>query len=407
MRPFALLVLTLLTLGSPPATATSWDSMRGDCEDTAFRSWDEVELAKIASCVRLWEVYADDVTETELELKQGVIHAMRRLYMQGSAADQHIAKIALSRLGAFNLDDEAKRRTGGAKTKSRGGLGRARVCNPPTANPSDVAAGNRALSQGKRLYAERRFEETLDAWREMLERAPGWEATRYHMALIHAVLGQVDESLEHIECLQDLGTRRAIRLLGDARMERGFEKVRDQPRFKLATGYARIKVLDGSDNGRGRINADRLNASLLEVRHSVDGPVERDRVERPYPFIFYKHDSRLAAWIAKRVLRHPNTVFKRIDWDTRFDVIISWGDAPGSSKTWVPEPKEARRDLDSLAETQDDALLDPLVTMKRIDKAEDAPGRSPKGTKFKEGERDTSLEDAGKAGEAVGKQLGF
>ena len=103
------LALTTLLTGGVGLANGNWHEHRGDCEDSVFQNVDAASVRKLSHCVRMWEVYVDDVSAVDDSLKNGVVRAMKRLYMEGSAADQHISRYGLQRLGV-PLPKDARRR---------------------------------------------------------------------------------------------------------------------------------------------------------------------------------------------------------------------------------------------------------------------------------------------------------
>ena len=217
---------------------------------------------------------------------------------------------------------------------------------------------------------------------------------------------------EYLQRLVAMGTGESLDKVHDARMDPDFASIRKESAFKKITGYVRVKVLNSSGEF-GEEEVERIERLLDRLRHHV-ADTGFDKYRRKRPFIWYNglQSSRIQAMLFKDVVDHPDTRMKPINWDSEFDVIISWGveivkDEYGDSRPTPvarsADPDNLDKKMQSLEHKQGQALREPDQAANKANRVLGTPERAKSKTKnaIKRTERTI------KKIEGVGKKLGF
>ena len=394
LRSCLVLGLSLCLSGWPlEATAQSmWRDYREDCDSTAFDEPEEASLEKIAHCVRLWHAYRDVASVGRFE-RARVIHAMQRLYSEGSESDVHVAGIGLARLRATTaperrtpraVGDRADSTTGGADVRTGGGstgdVSSLRgTCDTSKPSAGQIRVAEKFIKKAQSLSRAGDGPGALEKALGAVEAAPGDVGARYVAAVMHARLDQAQEAAVQLACMQAVGSDEAVERLRKARRDKAFHGIRDKsPEFKRVTGYARIKV--GNALGEyGEDNVDNLEASLEKLGYPVATVTSTDK-KYVEPHIWFREEVRGTAYFAIKLMKHPKLRQHPIDWDDEeFDIIIAWGDKVKRGKEpklWVGDPNDEPMTIRGLERAQDDALRKPEKFASDVDRAVDAPDRA-------------------------------
>ncbi len=405
--------LSLAWSGS--ASADLWKKNGGDCNETAFKRPVETALKKVARCVRLYEAYNNGTfADDDSPKKRKVITALRRLYKVGTDVDASVARVGLARLGIAvppktGAPPSKSSNTGGAATKTTrvkfvGCPGGQRPPAPPDKKAKKKA--KKAFKKGMKAYRKDDFEGALGHFQSMLEIAPGSYKAIYNVATMSAKTGSVKKAIGLLWCLRDLGTPSALRKIKDARKDSDFEDLRRNDAFKVATGYARIMILDSLPDGRGDDNVSNLRDRIEKLKYEVIA-VKPDANEKTKPHVWYRHTNRVQAYIFKKILSHPHTKLERMPpaLEKRgFDIIISWGDR--YKKDEDPTLRinelgdEADKELKDIEKTEDQILSKPDEYEKDV---EDGLGEGDQYTKKVDDTADTIDDLSKKPGETIEK----
>lgn len=387
MRPVLSSALALLGLVSlaTPALADAWDKHGEDCDKTAFKSPDTADLSEISRCVKLWEAY-QNVSKVKGDYKDRVVTAMKRMYVAGEETDSKIARGALLRLGVSDLPD----RSGGGKATASAGTKTATAkaapkrtpFNPPPPDKGEVKSAEKYFKKGIGAYKKKKYDDALTSYLKMTEVAPGYAKGHYNVACIYALQGNEAKMAEYLTNLADMsgnGNDEAKGMLRQARDDADFAEIRDKSsEFKRLTGYGKIKVLNAMGD-RGEENVDNLESSLKKLGHPVDD-ISPSTKTRKNPIVWYAEHSKGLAYVIVKLLNHPKTqtVLFTPEELKGYDVVVVWGDDlkdKEDPKTYVSDPKDAEKKIDSLLREEDEMLSKPGEAVDEVDDTLSTPDR--------------------------------
>lgn len=384
------------------AAASDWKNYKGDC-DEAFKNAKTIPVLKLKECTGLWTAYVDPSTVKPPEA-QVLKDAFQALYNRsGSKEDeegQYLAHSAADRLGERLAVDaepgaskgrEEKGNEGTANsertdkkppkgTKDDGEGGDRKKFVPPSVSSGDRAKANKLVEQGKKAFAAKKRKKALEAYEQALELDPGNEGALVNAAAEHAFADDGDQALEYIERLQDIGTPAALKMLKYAWKDKDFDSIRDTSRFKRATGFARIKVVN-SLGEYGEDEMDRITKMLEKLEMKAEEVGEDKTKNREAPVIWFKSHSAATAFVVKKVVVHPGTIMTQIHWDTPYDIIVAWGNklvgkgpARRPAKDYT-EGHDPEKKLDELRGEQDKALREPEKVARKVENVVATPER--------------------------------
>ena len=400
-RTLVLCVATLC-LGMSALSAQAqdyWQTYAQECEAQAFADPGSADLAGIDRCARLWFAYVPNGAVAG-EFGDRVSEAFRRLYREGSRGQAHLAKQVLMRLGATSLP----KRTGiGVAALGKDVEPAREKCEVPTPTKSAKKKANRAFKKGMAAYKKKNYESALGHFLQMVEVAPGWTKSHYNVAAMYAMTEDEDKMVEHLYCLRDIGDSDAIKALYKARTDSDFAHLRDKSApFKVVTGYARIKI--GNSVGEyGEDNVDNLEGMLEALGYEEPLITE---TSRPYtePHVWYKPESRVAAYMVVKLLAHKRTRTHIIDWENEdYDLIIAWGDAITKGeepRLYVSDPADAEKRISDLRREHEEAMRKPEQFARTVD---DTLGTPQAIADDVTGTVDRTLETGKKLGDTVDK----
>jgi len=352
----ALCAATALTFLAPTAMAQDlWASFKSDCDKAAFADPGSADLSSLDRCARLWFAYRSQGAVAG-QYGDRVNEAVRRLYIEGSGEQAHLARQVLIGLQVTSLPKRAGWTEGGAGPASR------EKCDVPTPDKKAIKAAKKHFKKGMKSYKGEDYEGALARFVKMTEVAPGWPKGQYNTAAMYAMTDDEPAMTEHLYCLRDIATSEAVKALRKARTDDDFADIRGRSAsFKAITGYARIKI--GNSLGEyGEDNVDNLEGMLEELGYHHIKVTETDKLFTE-PHIWYRLESRTAAYMVTKLMAHPRTRSHVIDWDEAdFDVIVAWGDRikkGADPKMYVSDPADAEETLADLKSKSDEALRKP------------------------------------------------
>lgn len=390
--PASLLVFAVLLGGAPGYAQKAWDRHKGDCE-TVLSSSEQVTLARLNRCASLWEAYRD-VTLVDANQRRRVVPAFERLVREGDAAASFLAREALLRLGVVPPAPSGPRDS----AASSGASGTTREASPGASrhaagavSEADRKAAEQVRIQGMARYKKKDWDGALALFAQALERDPGNVQALYDAACSAALAGRAAESIGYLERLAANGSKPALAKVRKSWRDRDFDGIRSEPGFKRATGWARIKVVNGLDDALSQEGDDNC-FKLVELLGSerlgfaaVQGG--GDRYVRDRPHIWYQPHAKASAFVVREVIGHPRTRVVPIDWFTDWDLVVSWSDRPeidDSGRRAVRHSmlrkdatgKSPEQRLDGAIQSKDEALATPDAYISKTEKLVSEPGKT-------------------------------
>lgn len=413
-RSIALTMLVLVLVAfTTPAQADEWQDRHAARCGPMFKDYRTVELGQLHQCLANWyqSRQIDDVDSSEKSL---VAEAASRLYQEGNREQEYIGKMIMIRVGvtpppktaktavAPKADEKPKDAAAAAKPR------RAKY-EPGETSEKDQKKAKKIRDAGFKDFKKGRHDKALKQFEKALEIYPGFAQALYDAACAEAILGNKKEAVEYLNKLTDVGTREALGRVQKARIDKDFFELRDDAAFREATGYVRVKITNGVGE-YGEDEVDRIKRELDKLRHHV-AAVSPDKVERTQPIIWHKdtREAQSAAYIFDKVLNHPNTKFNVIDWDTEFDVIISWGDEikmddhgdPIVTSYAPANPEDAERKTDELMYEQDRALREPETHARKVEHTVKTPERMEQKAEASKRRVETTVKTIEKTGKTI------
>jgi len=393
------------------ASASEWNDSKGNC-DQQFEGYEGADLSSLKQCLMLWEAYKP-TSEIDDEDKRRLAPALNRLYWSGDDEAKYYATQSLSRMHlqptSAPTGGEATKKYNTEKVEKKARAERTKYKPRDVDKPARVAA-DKQVQLGLKEHKKGRYAKALEYFGTALEKDPGSVAALYNYACASSLDGNKADAVEYLQRLVDLGTKEALAKVKKARTDRDFDPVKDDADFKRVTGFARIKVVNGVGE-YGEEEVERVVKTLQQLGYEVV-PGGADKHDRSYPIVWYKKHSKHIAPVVEKALNHPKTRYQLIDWDSQFDLIVSWGDLVRKNKfnepvvkSYAPkDPDEAEKKMEELAWEEDRALQEPDKVSRKVEHTAGAPGR----TKMRVESGARRVEDTFKRGKsAVDKATGL
>ena len=336
--------------GPKNTTMNYWDNKKGNC-DSVLSTPHAYDVTQLAYCTKLWEMYryVDDIP-----LKERSMYAVafsRVSYQASDPYDRGIADAALARiciprhpLGSNGdvreeIPDKLECNTAGVSDLTIAGQGMSSN-NPYLRIKGSVEVGevsdrdaSAANASYKKATAERKKKamgKAISLYREALRTNPYHIGARYDLACALSITGDEQGALRELEELYKYRDAEAEQRIVKARSDEDFENIRDNPNFKLMTGYVRIALI----NGAGAVGEPQVAAlkKRLEQRNFPVAEVAKGKRIELVPQIWYRegfddyaNQIRNALGINKisvNVLRKPTT---------SDDILVVWGQSEAAS----------------------------------------------------------------------------
>jgi len=309
------------TLPMSAAAQSDWDANKGDC-DRVLRRAKLKQLDRIETCTELWETYRD-VSALRPEEKRAAAKGFSVLVYKGSPGARMMGKTALQRIGMKPLDKEdvLPREEGAARVET---------IQPkyyPEVSRRRQKDAQKYTKKGLKLHSKK-TRKALSYYEKAMRADPNNLKSFYNAACAYGRLGDVMSAVEIIEEIQSRHTRRSRRLIQAIRKDKDFRKVRRHPKFKQATGYAEIVLLNGAA-AEGTPHIRRLKKVLADNGRKP-AFVGTDEAPRGRPIIWHKPGMKKIAEELKALVEPDKTRLKIIDFNTAidkydFDVYVVWG----------------------------------------------------------------------------------
>lgn len=378
------------------APTTAWDRQKGNC-DAILATPDQVSLAELKYCVSLWEAYRDVSTLKPGE-REAVAPAFHRLYREGDEEGRHIARNALGRLG-FTPQAESPEELERKRQAAQATSGRKKY-RPHKAEPQDQKAAQKIRAQAYKAYKKRDYAGALRLLDQALQRDPAYVQALYDAACCYALLGDRDNAIEYLMRLADIGDKEAMERLRKARKDKDFHAIREDPGFKKATGFARVKVFNGMPPADREVGEDNVFLLVEMLRNPklgyevVEGGDDKHVRDRPH--IWYKEHSKLQAYVIRKLIGHPRALLIPIPptRETDFDILVSWADKVEADQFGVKSSKYSlvggggggvggsggpslnpEKRVDQALREQDEALRQPEEYARKTERVIDTPER--------------------------------
>ena len=409
-RPTAFITaLAALLLLSSSAAADQWEENKGNCEHL-FVQYQGADLADLKQCLMMWETYKP-TEELTIDDKRLVGPFLDFLYHSGDEEARYYAQLSMDRMG---IQPSA----GGAAVKTKKSQHSERVkrkekpkrkkWNPREASKGNQRQAGKLIKRGLREHKKGRYQRALKFYRQAVDKDGRSEDALYNGACAYALENDKPNAIEWLRRLLDLGTEKSKKKIRKARKDRDFDLIRDDPEFKGAVGFARVKVVNGlSEYGEDEV--ERIVKTLQELGYETEdgGP---DKHDRAYPIVWYKEHVTHVAYVVEKAVAHPRTKFQAIDWDSEFDIIVSWGDVIKKNQFGEPivksygpsDPDEAEKNMDDLLWEQDKAMREPDKATRKVERTAKTPQRTQMRVESGARRVQDSIDRAGSALDAAG-----
>ncbi len=336
------------TSSSKVSNPNYWDKKKGDC-DAVLTMPHAYTLAQITQCTKLWEMYryVDDIQLKERSMYavafSQVSHTARDAYDR-AIADAALARICIPR---HPIDSEGNIREsipdsldcrsipggvpGGVSMASSNPFLRIKSTVPveePTPSESKTAsAAYKKAIKTRKTSASR----AIPQYREVLDSYPFHVGAKYDLACALAVTGDERGALKELEELYSWDDAEAELKLEKARTDEDFESIRDNPNFKLLTGYVSIAII----NGAGAVGEPTIAAMKKKLESKNYAIATMGKSSRPelVPVIWYREGFEDYANKIKDVLGQRKTAVKLLTKPTanNNDVVVVWGQPEASN----------------------------------------------------------------------------
>ena len=395
----AAMVTTMLA--SPVLAADQWKDKGKDCDAGAFKDPGGTGVDDINLCSKLWQAYRTDLKPVKGAYKDNVVLAFKRLYVKGEEGDAKRAKAILASLGVTELPD---RNAAPPKPK----VPARPVFAPKEASKGDIGKAEGHFKNGFKAYKAKDYKKAGEFYVKMVEVAPGYAKGHFNAACAFALQKDEPNMATYLMNLRDMagaGSKDATEMMKLVKTDADFADFKNESdEYKRITGYARILIVNHLAE-KGEENVDNLVGSLKELGYEATVTDAEKKNPKKAPVIVYGEQSRVAAYVIKKLITHPKLETavapkeKRCKDGDCYDVVIHWNDdVKGEPKKFVADPDEAEKKLDALEKEQNDILSKPEDAVDELDEALGKPEEVQERI-------DDNLERPGKALDKVDKTL--
>lgn len=399
-----------------------WERQKGNC-DAVFATPEKVTIPELKYCVALWEAYRD-ISSLRPGEREAVAPAFQRLYREGDDEGRHIARNALGRLGfvpqAESPEEIERRRRAAQQVTGR------KKYRPHKAEPADQKAAQKIRAQAYKAYKKRDYRGALALLDQALKRDPAYVQALYDAACCYALLGDRDNAIEYLLRLADIGDKEAMERLRKARKDKDFDGIRDEPGYKKATGFARVKVFNGMPAADREVGEDNVYLLIEMLRNPklgyevVDGGGDKHIRDRPH--IWYKEHSKLQAYVIRKLIGHPRALLIPVPpgRETDFDILVSWADKVEANEFGEKSSKyslvggsgkgsgggqslDPDKRVDQALREQDEALRQPEEYARKTERVIDTPERMQNKAESAVDRVESTVETIERVGDKAGK----
>lgn len=345
-----LFICALLMLGcastntKETASAKYWNSHKGDCDQILLMPH-AYSLTQVAYCTKMWETYR---YVNELELKDRSKYAVAFSAVSHKSADPYeraIADIALARIciprHPIKENGEIREEipdqlvcTKGFSDFSVSGQGMA-SSNPfakmkrkfqiPDISSGDIKTSNSAYRKAnEQRYKKKSISKAIGLYNDALDANPYNVQAKYALASALATENEEEKALYHLEEMYKWDDDEAESMLSKAKNDQDFENIRDNPNFKLLTGFAHVVLINGATKiGFSQVDIIRKK---LKAKSVVIADIARSERVEIMPQIWYREGFEDQAEQIKDILNFRNVSFQRMKVrDEPADIMVVWG----------------------------------------------------------------------------------
>ncbi|MBR4986926.1 MAG: hypothetical protein IKY83_14430 [Proteobacteria bacterium] len=324
-------------------TMNYWDKKKGDC-DEVLKMPHAYGLSQITYCTKVWETYryVDDIP-----LKERSMYAVAFSTVSHKATDPYDRTVADAALARICIPRHPMDASGQIREEIPSDLvcdssvGDIRISGQAVAskNPfermkrtveveevSDKAekASNAAYNKATAQRQKKSYNKALSLYKDALESNPFNIQAKYDIASMLAIMGDENGALRHLEELNSWNHPVAEKRITDARSDADFDNIRDNPNFKLITGYVRVVVVNGASTV-GLQKVKDIKTKLEKKNIPVAAVSKSDRVELQ-PQIWYREGFEDYAYKIKEYLNFQQKVVVSVMREnTNNDVLVVWG----------------------------------------------------------------------------------
>lgn len=341
-----LAIMTSCSVQDDKSSATGadlWEKHKGNCDDI-LKSSHAYSVSQLTHCTKMWEMYryvdSLDIKERSMYAKafSKVSHLAENSYDR-SVADAALTRICIPRhpiSPSGEIMEEIPDKLDCAVQTGNGISGTAIASTNPfasikgTVRVREVSDKDAAKSQSiyKKATSERRknsMGKAIKLYQEALEINPFNVAAKYDLACALSVVNNVKGALKELEELYTWDDYEAEQRLTKARMDSDFDTIRNNPNFKLMTGYVQIAVVNGAGES-GQIQAEQIKQKLEKKNFPVSSLNTGHRRES-VPVIWYRPGFEDYANQIKSILGFSQMAVSQIVKPTSDDdILVVWGD---------------------------------------------------------------------------------
>lgn len=325
-------------------TMNYWDKKKGDCEQV-LKAPHAYSLSQITHCTKLWESYR---YVDNIPLKERSMYAVAFSTVSHKATDPYdrgIADAALARIciprhpldssgqvreeipDSLNCDNKITDISiSGQAVASSNPYARIKRTKPVSeVSDSEAKASNAAYKKATDARKKKNLGKAISLYKEALSKNPYNVSAKYDLACALSVDGDESEALRNLEELYTWDDAEAEQRIAKARTDVDFDNIRDNPNFKLITGYARIVLINGASS-IGAEQVDKMKKKLEKRNVPVAEVAKSNRIELT-PQIWYREGFEDYAYQIKDILAIPSKVSVQLlrDGDPTNDILIVWG----------------------------------------------------------------------------------
>ncbi len=339
--------------GPKDSTMNYWDKKKGDCEDV-LKSPHAYDLSRVAYCTKMWETYRYvDKISTKDRSRYAVAFSMVS-YNSSDPYDRGIADAALTRvcIPRHPMDADGQIReeipetldcntqmtdisiAGQAVASANRFEPRKRTVQVGEVSDAEFKASNVAYKKATEQRKKKAYGKAVTLYKEALVHNPYNVSAKYNLACVLSLQDDEQAALYQLEELYTWDDYEAERRLEEARTSSDFDNIRDNPNFKLMTGYVRVAMINGARN----IGAPMIATmkKKLEARSIPIAEVGRSTRVEMQPQIWYRDGFEDYAQKIKDVIGIQKISVKAMknsdlrDNDSGNDVLVVWGQPEAS-----------------------------------------------------------------------------
>ncbi|MFA5625840.1 MAG: hypothetical protein WC966_12460, partial [Bradymonadales bacterium] len=190
-------------------------------------------------------------------------------------------------------------------------------------------ASDAAYRNATKSRARKKIGQAIKEYQKALDSNPFNVAAKYDLACAQAVTGDDRSALKSLEELYTWDDPVAEQRLVKARTDEDFITIRDNPNFKLLTGFMRIIIV----NGAGQIGEPTVAniKEKLEVQRFTVSEVAKSTAPEYAPQVWYRVGFDSQAERIKEILGLQKMKLSPMkDADSRNDIIVVWGQPEAS-----------------------------------------------------------------------------